>query len=137
MKCVHAVVLTCVVPAAVSADDDASYEQQLAARRSAYVQWIADTFGQLEPAMDPRDGRRWALSHARLVLNRDLDKANRYFESFGPLPGDADIYFIRFLRTLLDFHVCLSVRMLGPDQGLHPHRQSVNRDPEDVFVLPD
>ena len=87
----------------VSADDDVHAQQQLAERRGAYVQWVADTFGKLEPAMDPRDGRRWALNQSRLVLNRDLDKANRFFESFGPLPGDGDIYFIRFLRTLLDF----------------------------------
>ena len=90
-------------PSRLSADDDAPFERQLAERRSEYVQWIADTFGQLEPAMDPRDGRRWGLNQARLVLDRDLDKANRFFESFGPLPGDADIYFIRFLRSLLDF----------------------------------
>ncbi|MBC8869774.1 MAG: hypothetical protein H8E44_10170 [Planctomycetes bacterium] len=94
-----------------SRDNDESHaEQQLAARRSEYVQWIADTFGELEPTMDPRDGRRWALNHARLMLSHDVDKANGFFESFGPLPGDADIYFIRFLRTLLDFRdsPCLS-----------------------------
>lgn len=82
---------------------DTSADDQLAQRRSNYVQWIADNFGRLEPTMDPRDGRLWALNHARLVLNRDVDRANAYFESFGPLPGDADIYFIRFLKTLLDF----------------------------------
>ena len=103
MKYVHAVVLIVVLPPTVFADDDVRTEQQLAERRSAYVQWVADTFGELEPNMDPRDGRRWALNHARLVLNREVDKASRFFESFGPLPGDADIYFIRFLKTLLDF----------------------------------
>jgi hypothetical protein len=36
-------------------------------------------------------------------LGRDVDKANGYFESFGPLPRDRDIYLIKFLRTLLDF----------------------------------
>lgn len=87
----------------MSADDDIGFERQLAERRSAYVEWVADTFGELEPTMEPLDGRRWALNHARLLLNRDLDEANRYFASFGPLTGDADIYFIRFLRTLLDF----------------------------------
>jgi len=81
----------------------ATYEEQLAGRRAEYVRWIADTFGKLEPTMDPKDGRRWALNHARLVLDRDLDKANRHFESFGPLPRDRDIYFVRYLRTLLDF----------------------------------
>ena len=90
-------------PAAASVDDDCHGDEQLARRRSEYVRWIADNFGRLEPTMDPRDGRRWALSHARLALGCDLDKANEYFTSFGPLPRDADIYFIRFLRTLLDF----------------------------------
>ncbi|MFH1921245.1 MAG: hypothetical protein ABIP48_15365 [Planctomycetota bacterium] len=78
------------------------YESQLAERRSAYVVWIIDTFGALEPSMDPMDGRRWALNHARLVLNRDLEKANRYFESFS-LTQDSDICFIRALKSLLDF----------------------------------
>ena len=105
----HTMILTtiCVLTfsglSGAAADEDASFERQLGERRSAYVEWIGDTFGKLEPAMDPRDGRRWALNQARLVLNRDLEKANRFFESFGPLPGDADIYFIRFLKTLLDF----------------------------------
>ncbi len=100
---VQAVALIASLTATALADDDTHADQQLAERRSEYVQWIADTFGELEPSMDPRDGRRWALNQARLVLKRDVDKANRYFESFGPLPGDADIYFIRFLKTLLDF----------------------------------
>lgn len=81
----------------------ATYEAQLAERRATYVMWIIDHFGALEADMEAADGRRWALNQARLVLNRDLEQANRYFASFGPLPRDADIYFIRFLRTLLDF----------------------------------
>ncbi len=103
MKYVHAIMLVGFLSATVSANDEASFERRLAERRGEYARWIADTFGELESTMDSRDGRRWALNHARLLLNRDLDKANRFFESFGPLPGDADIYFIRFLRTLLDF----------------------------------
>ena len=74
----------------------------IAERRCAYVTWIADHFGALERDMDPSDGRRWALNHARLVLNRDLEKTNRYFESFA-LTADSDICFIRFLKTFLDF----------------------------------
>jgi hypothetical protein len=86
-----------------AAEDGSAYQRQLAGRRSEYVTWIADSFGKLEPNMDPRDGRRWALNHSRLVLDRELAKANQYFESFAPPPRDSDIYFIRFLRTLLDF----------------------------------
>ncbi|NUQ61390.1 MAG: hypothetical protein HUU20_02810 [Pirellulales bacterium] len=78
-------------------------EAQLAERRHAYVTWIIDHFGAMEPEMAAADGRRWALNHARLVFNRDLDEANAHFRSFGPLPADRDIYFIRYLKTLLDF----------------------------------
>ncbi len=78
------------------------YEAQLAERRGAYISWVLETFGALEPSMDPKDGRRWALNHARLVRNRDLDKAGRYFESFA-LTRDSDICFIRALKSLLDF----------------------------------
>ncbi len=63
--------------------------------------------------MDGRDGRRWALRHARLRLGCELKKANRYFASFGPLPRDADIYFIRFLRTMLDFRNLLRLSDKG------------------------
>ncbi len=98
------VVLATLVTPTVGEESSHTMEtEQLAERRGEYVQWIAETFGKLEPNMDQRDGRRWGLNHARLVLNRDLDKANRFFESFGPIPKDGDIYFIRFLRTLLDF----------------------------------
>ena len=78
-------------------------EKQIESRRSKYLEWIVENFGKLEPTMDVRDGRRWALNHGRLVLNRDVAKANDYFESFTPPGRDNDIYLIRFLRTLLDF----------------------------------
>lgn len=87
---------------AVHADDYSDQKRQIEARRSEYLEWIAENFGRLEPEMGPRDGRRWALNHARLVLNRDVPKANGYFESFTPAGRDNDIYLIRFLRTLLD-----------------------------------
>ena len=77
--------------------------KQIETRRTEYLEWIVEKFGKLEPTMDQRDGRRWALNHARLVLNLDTTKANGYFESFMPPPRDNDIYLIRFLRTLLDF----------------------------------
>ncbi|NLO72564.1 MAG: hypothetical protein GX100_00460 [candidate division WS1 bacterium] len=72
-------------------------------RRAAYLRRVLAQFSALEPTMAPRDGRRWALSHARLVLNRDLEKANAYLCSSTLTENDRDIYFIRFLKTLLDF----------------------------------
>jgi len=71
-------------------------------RRRAYVAWIADRFEAIEPDMTASDGRRWALNHARLLLAHDPAKANRYFETF-ELTADADICFIRFLKTYLDY----------------------------------
>ena len=59
-----------------AAEDGAQYARELAQRRSQCQQWIYETFGGLEPAMDPRDGRRWALNHARLRVNKDLEQAN-------------------------------------------------------------
>jgi len=103
VKYLYPVLVVGLTTTTVSGGKRAAYECQLAGRRSEYVEWVADTFGRLEPTMDPRDGRRWSLNHARLLLGRNLDEANRFFASFGPLPRDADIYFIRFLRTLLDF----------------------------------
>ncbi|NSW56274.1 MAG: hypothetical protein HPY44_09680 [Armatimonadetes bacterium] len=74
---------------------------EIAQRRAEYVDWIVEHFSALEPHMHPADGRRWALNHARLLRGHDLDDANRYFESF-EVTRDSDIFFIRFLRTLLD-----------------------------------
>ena len=79
------------------------YEGLLEIRRREYVEWIHRNMRRAEAEMMPGDGRLWALNHTRLVLDRELDKANRYFETFGPLPTDADIYFIRFVKTLLEF----------------------------------
>lgn len=81
----------------------AEYERALARRRRGYVEWIHQTFGRLESQMELRDGRRWALNHSRLVLGRERTEANQYFETFGPVPHDADIYFIHLLKTFLDF----------------------------------
>jgi len=79
----------------------AAYRAALARRRAEYVDWILDRLGALEPRMAPTDGRLWALSHARLLLGRNVDRANRYLQSFS-LTRDSDICFIRFLKTLLD-----------------------------------
>ena len=96
-------VMMLVTLSAVHADESSHWETQIEARRSEYLHWIVENFGKLEPTMDVRDGRRWALNHARLVLRRDVDKANGYFESFAPPGGDSDTHVIRFLRTRLDF----------------------------------
>lgn len=72
------------------------------ARRTAYLHRVVDQFSALEPEMHPLDGRRWALNHGRLVLNQELDAANDYFARV-TLTRDADICFIRFLKTFLDF----------------------------------
>ena len=66
MKYVHAVVLIGFLSATVSADDDAPFEQQLAERRSEYGQWIADTFGKLEPTDRPESS-----GHATAYRLRD------------------------------------------------------------------
>jgi hypothetical protein len=79
----------------------ATYEAELAARRAAYLAWIAEHFGALEPDMAPGDGRRWALNHVRLLLGHELDRASEYFAAL-TLTADSDIHFIRFLKTLLD-----------------------------------
>ncbi len=73
----------------------------LALRRGEYLQWILDHFGALEERMEPTDARRWALNHGRLMRGEKLDEANRFFRECA-LTRDADIYFIRYLKTLLD-----------------------------------
>ncbi|MBT5167420.1 MAG: hypothetical protein HOL92_02975 [Opitutales bacterium] len=93
-----------IIPFALFAENESrDLEKKIQARRIEYINWIGDTFGEMELAMAPNDGRRWALNHARLLLKRDVEKANHYFEKFEAPPRDADIYLIRFLRTLLDF----------------------------------
>ncbi|HJN17105.1 MAG TPA: hypothetical protein QGH10_16485 [Armatimonadota bacterium] len=83
-------------------------------RKAEYVAWVAERFARMEPELAPTDGRLWALNHARLVMaegtasdqeirpTTDAAEASRFFEA-AKLTGDPDIYFIRFLNTLLDF----------------------------------
>lgn len=93
-----------IIPLALVAENESrDLENEIQTRRAEYINWIGDTFGEMEPTMAPNDGRRWALNHVRLLLKKDIDKANHYFESFDAPPKDADIYLIRFIRTLLDF----------------------------------
>ena len=68
-----------------AAEPASEQEKQIESHHTEYLEWIVENIGKLEPTMDPRDGRRWALNHARLVLNRDVAKANGYFESFAPV----------------------------------------------------
>ena len=85
-------------PAAASDDRD----QDISTRRTEYLHWIVEHFGKLERDMKPLDGRAWSLNQARLFLNRDTDKASRYFETVR-LTKDADFMGIRLLKTWLDF----------------------------------
>lgn len=87
------------VGAATKSDE---WKREISARRGKYLTWIIDAFGKLEPQMTPLDGRAWSLNQARLFLNRDTDKASRYFETV-KLTFDADFMGIRLLKTWLDF----------------------------------
>ena len=86
----------------VAATTSDEWEQAISVRRGTYLDWIIDEFGKLEQAMTPLDGRAWSLNQARLFLNRDTDKASRYFETV-MLTFDADFMGIRLLKTWLDF----------------------------------
>ena len=92
------VVATC----GASSGGDTAWDKEIAFRRGAYLEWIVDEFGKLEPNMKPLDGRAWSLNQARLSLNRDPDRASRYFETI-ELTFDPDFMGIRLLKTLLDF----------------------------------
>lgn len=91
------IVLVAICPA----DADDAYARKLAERRTTYITELYDRFSAMD--MDPEDGRRWALNHARLALDREVEEANTFFANTGPIPHDADIFFIRFLRTYLEF----------------------------------
>ncbi|MBT5813494.1 MAG: hypothetical protein HOI15_03950, partial [Opitutales bacterium] len=66
-----------IIPFALFAENESrDLEKKIQVRRIEYINWIGDTFGEMELAMAPNDGRRWALNHARLLLKRDVEKAN-------------------------------------------------------------
>ena len=90
------------LPSAVQAAETDAWEKEIAVRRAEYLDWVVEHFGNLEPDMKPLDGRAWSLNQARLFLDRDNDKASRYFETV-QLTFDADFMGIRLLKTLLDF----------------------------------
>lgn len=90
-------------------DTDRRQRAEIARRRRQYVEWIVSHFSSLD--LSDADGRAWSLNHARLVLGRDLDEANRYFAT-ARLTRDRDFAGIRLLRTLLDFRD--SPRLAGP-----------------------
>ncbi len=85
----------------------------LAARRRETMEWVLENLHP--PADDPYSHQHWCLNHARLVLQRDIEPANRYFETVeldprpyvwpdGSVEGvDWDFMGINLLRTLLDF----------------------------------
>lgn len=75
-------------------------QRELVERRRWYLERVVDTFRELR--LSNRDGRAWSLNHARLALARELEEANRYFES-AELTRDRDFAGIRLLKTLLDF----------------------------------
>jgi len=85
-----------------AADGGVSHDALLAQRREAYLEWIVDEFGKLEPTMNPLDGRAWSLNQARLFLGKDIGKAGQFFEAI-ELTVDPDFMGIRLLKTLLDF----------------------------------
>ncbi|MDP7303983.1 MAG: hypothetical protein QGG09_12840, partial [Pirellulaceae bacterium] len=100
---VFTLVTLCVASARLQAAEPASvWQQGIETRRGEYLDWIVNEFGKLEPDMKPLDGRAWSLNQARLFLNRDTDKASRYFETVR-LTVDPDFMGIRLLKTLLDF----------------------------------
>ena len=78
------------------------WDKEISTRRTEYLNWIVEHFGKLESDMKPLDGRAWSLNQTRLFLNRDTEKASRYFETV-KLTFDADFMGIRLLKTWLDF----------------------------------
>jgi hypothetical protein len=104
LKQTASVIMLLLIAASKSpaADNVSAIQKQLAQRRQEYLGWIVDNFSQLEPTMKPLDGRAWSLNQARLFLNKDIAKANQYYESIR-LTNDPDFMGIRLLKTLLDF----------------------------------
>ena len=96
------ILIALLLPSAVHAAESPAWEHEISARRTEYLSWIVEHFGKLEPDMKPLDGRAWSLNQARLFLDRDTDKASRYFETIR-LTVDPDFMGIRLLKTLLDF----------------------------------
>ena len=89
----------------IRAEDAAAsdgWDKEISTRRTEYLNWIVEHFGKLERDMKPLDGRAWSLNQSRLFLNRDTEKASRYFETV-KLTFDADFMGIRLLKTWLDF----------------------------------
>ncbi len=84
---------------AVDAAETDAWKKEIAARRTQYLDWVIEHHGKLEPHMKPLDGRAWSLNQARLFLNRDTDKASRYFETV-KLTVDPDFMGIRLLKSI-------------------------------------
>ncbi len=125
---------------------------EIAGRRRWYLERVlAETD---EDALDPYKRPRWALNHARVVLGRDLDRANAYFETIrmDPRPvlwkngrvdtADWDFLGTLLLKTLLDFR---GTDRLGPEAAAHLEslivgweqpRPGTNRDNDRVARWP-
>lgn len=93
--------------------EDGRQGSAVAQRRRAALEWI---ISNLRPPVDnPYSEDHWALNHARLSRDRDVQGASRYFETvvLDPRPkvwpdgsvegADWDFMGINLLRTLLDF----------------------------------
>ncbi|MDY7010100.1 MAG: hypothetical protein SVV80_05030 [Planctomycetota bacterium] len=108
---------------------------EITARRREYLQRVLDEIEEpskadyqkvmrpLDQPLGPQqhrkaksyDSRMWAINHSRLVLGRDIDKANRYFETACLDPRlikrpdgmidnpDWDFPGVMLLKTVLDF----------------------------------
>jgi len=72
--------------AGTASAQESNYDQDVAERRAQYLTELYDNFSAMD--MVPEDGRRWALNHTRLMLNRDLEDANAFFANTGPVPAD-------------------------------------------------
>ncbi|MBI4027058.1 MAG: hypothetical protein HY360_18885 [Verrucomicrobia bacterium] len=85
---------------------------EIALRKRKYLERVVDE--QDSSRLGPYDQKLWDINHARLVLGRDVDQANRYFEGVGldPRPvtwgdgkvdtADWDFLGTALLKTILD-----------------------------------
>ncbi len=125
----------------------------IAERRRAYLERLLAEAD--EGALSKRAVGLWPVNHARLVLGRDLEAANRYFETveYDPAPRlwkdgqwdtrDWDFLGIAVLRTLLDFRGsdrltdAAKDNLAGMIVNWRQPRPKVNRNNDRVAVWPE